>query len=169
MKCALIFGLSFVLLCAAAGVSSAAPAIGAEAGQASVFVDWDWETYNLGIGYGITDNITLGAIYDLRYATFAAFADLAYGRLALQAECWFVSSGCLSTAAIKWTFPLETAVIGFGAGYDWGPVYGDYFLSADLNLAVSESFDIYGAVRFFPVGSIYANPCIFKAGMALGF
>ena len=169
MKYLFGFSLALVLLFAVSTVSLAVPVTGAEGGQLVVFADRDWWADNIGAGYGITDEITLGAVYDMTNETYGAFANLTLNQLAVQAEIWFVSGGDLSTVTGLWNFDLDPLTLGIGGGLDYGPGYDNFFLSAAANLAVSENFSIYGSARYFPDENTYSDEYCYKVGMALGF
>ena len=97
MKYLLSLGLALGLVFTVSAVSLAVPVVGAEGGQLVVFADRDWWADNIGAGYGISDEITLGAVYDMTNETYGAFANLTFNRLAVQAENWFVHGNNLST------------------------------------------------------------------------
>ena len=168
MRYLLGLSLALVLVFAVSAVSLATPVVGAGGGQLVTFVDRDWETNNIGAGYGITDDITLGAVYDMTSDTYGAFANLTLIQFAVQAEVWFASS-TLTTVTGLWNFDLDPLTLGLGGGLDHGPGYDDFFLSAAVSLAVGENFTLYGSVRYCPSGGVYIDPYCFKAGISLGF
>ncbi|MGE5527984.1 MAG: hypothetical protein ACM3X6_02440 [Patescibacteria group bacterium] len=166
MKYLLCMVLALALVFSVAAVSMATPVMGTGEGQFILFGDWDgWEDgFVAGFGYGITDGLTLGAMYDVSYGVFGAFANLALSPIVVQADVW-VDSYIYGTATGLWTFALDPLTLGLGAGLDFGPWGSDFFVSAAANMAAGDNLAIYGSVGYYPDGGW----TWYKAGVSFAF
>lgn len=115
-----LYGLLLVvvlgLLCA--GTSLAAP-VGPAGEGFSIFADSEngyYDSTSVGAGYGIGDNLTIGAFYLLDWEDFGVYANLAFGPVSLNGELVFedyCNDGFFSALYI---FDLDPIALGVGIG-----------------------------------------------------
>jgi len=154
--------ISLVLVTALVlGIGSAAlaaPVMVPEEGQFVIFGDYGFPMgLQIGAGYGITDNLTIGGFYS--YAWFGAYATLTLDPFVLNAEYAFL--GLLNVSAL-YTFDLDPFTLGLGGGFLVGPGTIGY-IEAAASIKLGDNFAIYGAVDYLVLPSVFT----FDVGLSL--
>jgi hypothetical protein len=169
MRLRLGFGLVLALLLLLTPATLAVPVSGAKDGQLMVMGDADWSSFNIGVGYGVNDNLTMGAAYNVTDKEFAAYGLFGQKAFAAQVETWFTDKGPKVILTGLWQIKADPVRLGLGGGADIHAGSFNAFLTAAIDLVVEESLHLYGAVRYFPNKNAYPDTYVFKAGLSYGF
>lgn len=157
MKRSLTIALALTLLFAACAAASASPVTSTEAGRYIAFGDWDgwWNSYALGVGYGVADGYSIGLMYALDDGVIGIFvSDMVLAPVIVRADIWYNGDYNAKLTSI-WTFKLAPFTVGLGAGAEYRPPNGNFFLEADADLALGKNLGLYGSVGYYPTTGNY--------------
>ena len=164
-----ILGLILVvmLLFSFGATALATPVTPKDAGQFFVFGDYDdwYYEFQLGVGYAVTDNFTLGVFYGLGWPTYGAFAELSFDPFVITGEVANSNGNLVAQVRGLYLFDLDPITFWVGLGMDLGD-WGNYlFAEAAANIPLGDSFSVYGSVDYY-----FHNGYIgYRAGLALAF
>ena len=163
--------LALVLVFSVAGTALATPILPVSEGQFLIFGEYNenWGGFEVGAGYGLTDNITLGLYYAPAMTELGGFIAIAFQPFVAELNvCVDLdgSSFVYGQASALYTFELGSFTLGLGGGVDFnsnGWFAG--YVKAAADLALSDTVAIYGSICYWPSIDYIA----YQAGLSLAF
>jgi len=139
-----------------AGAALAAPHSPAGEGL-SVFAEYDTDWYDsvvVGVGYGFSENLTVGGLYAVDLEDFGIYANLSAGQFRVNAEVgfWEPIDEYYGRVTALYAFDLDPLALGVGGGVDFYD-FGDSALFVEAMAEYKmDSITIYGSYMYFPDG-----------------
>ena len=150
--------LAVVLLLGIGTAALAAPLTAPEEGQFVIFGDYGWPyLYDIGVGYAINDNLTIGGFYG---AGLGVYAMLTFDPFVFEAQYNFIG---LTTISGFYTFDLDPFTIGVGGGALIGAGAAGY-LAVEAEAKLGDVFALYGQADY-----IFGDGFAFGVGASLTF
>ncbi|MGE5528179.1 MAG: hypothetical protein ACM3X6_03450 [Patescibacteria group bacterium] len=151
--------LSLVLVLALGGTALASPLTPAGDGNFVIFGEYACDGYmfpsyqglGVGVGYGITDCLTIGAeaMFMPGWTLYGAFINAAFGPVLVDCDVLYNGMDLFAKAAALYCFEIDALKLAFGGGimadtkhdYRWG------YLEASASLDM-DPFSIYGKLDY---------------------
>lgn len=168
MKRVLLGFVVFIVLSLVCGSAALAAPVGPAGEGFSIFAEyseWYEDSFIVGVGYGFSEDLTVGGFYLPDWDYFGVYANLALGQFRVNGEVFF-DPGCYDgMVSALYVFDLDPIGLGVGAGFDFCEFGNtDLFLEAAVELNL-DSIKIYGAYDYYPD---YSNG-LFKVGASITF
>ncbi len=119
----------------------------------SVFAEYDTDWYEsaiLGAGYGLSENLTVGAYYATEFQDIGLYANLALGPVRLNGEVFFFDLYTCGIVSALYAFDLDPVTLGVGGGFDFYESWdGSFFVTATAELKL-DALTVYGGAMYYP-------------------